>query len=397
MIVVNFFHSEWASARGINGDIGQKTKAELDANLRLFYAEARNKDGGNYSRSTLLGFRNGLERYLNNPPYKKGIHIATDPAFQQSNQMLDAKLKEMKKQGEQNVKHKPAIEREDLRRLKESNVISLTTPQGLLYNVWFHITLYFCRRGREGQRNLRRSSFLFLQDENKKWYATMAHDESSKTRQGGIDDTATNYEKLGRMYQTDHRNDGFNALRLYCSKLNPDCNAFFQFPRRFWKGPEEAVWFENRCLGVNKLGSMMKELSKAANLSQVYTNHCIRATAITLWSDAGLSNRHIMSLSGHRNENSLKSYNACPSSQQLQVCSNVLSSALHPQATQADQQMQVLQGNQQQLQPSGSAACAMIPNHQNFTRHDERFNFSTMFSGCQIAQVHVTFKSDQAQ
>jgi len=49
-------------------------------------------------RSTLLGFRNGIERFLNNPPFKKGIHIATDPAFQQSNQMLDAKLKNMKQQ-----------------------------------------------------------------------------------------------------------------------------------------------------------------------------------------------------------------------------------------------------------------------------------------------------------
>ena len=311
--------------------------------------------------------------------------------------MLDAKLKDMKKHGEQNVKHKPAIESEDLRRLKESDVISPTTPQGLLYNVWFHVTLFFCQRGREGQRNLTKSSFLFLQDENNKWYATMAHDESSKTRQGGIDDTATNYEKLGRMYQTEHWNDGFNALHLYCSKLNPNCSAFFQFPKRFWKGPEESVWFENRCVGTNKLGSMMKELSKAANLSQLYTNHCIRATAITLWSDAGLSNRHIMTLSGHRNENSLKSYNARPSSQQLQACSNVLSSALNPQATQADQQMQVFQGNEQQPQHFGSAACAMIPSQQNLTRHDERLNFSTMFSGCQIGQVHITFKGDQAQ
>ena len=107
MIVVNFFHSKWASARGINGEIGLKTKTDLDANLRLFYAEARNKDGENYSRSTLLGFRHDLDRYLNNPPYKKGIPIATDPAFRQSNQMLDAKLKDMKKHGEQNVKHKP--------------------------------------------------------------------------------------------------------------------------------------------------------------------------------------------------------------------------------------------------------------------------------------------------
>ena len=38
--------------------------------------------------------------------------------------------------------------------------------------------------------------------------------------------------------------------------------TLFQFPKRFWKGPEESVWFENQCLGVNKLGSMMKELSK---------------------------------------------------------------------------------------------------------------------------------------
>ena len=67
------------------------------------------KLGENYSCSSkLLGFRNGLDRYLNNPPYKKGIHIATDPGFQQSNQMLDAKLKNTKKHGEQNVKHKPA-------------------------------------------------------------------------------------------------------------------------------------------------------------------------------------------------------------------------------------------------------------------------------------------------
>ncbi|KAK3727618.1 hypothetical protein QZH41_006002 [Actinostola sp. cb2023] len=284
--------------------------------LRQFYAETRNKEGNNYSKSTLLGFRNGLERYLNNPPHNKGIHIATDPQFQQSNQMLNAKLKTMKQQGEQNTKHKPAIEREDLRRLKESDAMSPLTPQGLLNNVWFHVTFYFCRRGREGQRNLTKSSFEFLEDENRKPYATMAHDEASKNHPGEITDTPS-FEKLSRVYQTDHPNDGYKALRLYLEKLNPNCSAFFQFPKRYWPGPTEPVWYENRCLGVNKLGGMMKELSIAVNLSKVYTNHCVRATAITLWSDAGLSNRHIMAISGHRNENSLRSYNARPSSSQL--------------------------------------------------------------------------------
>ena len=77
LIFFVFLPSEWASARGIDENIGGKTKEELNKDPRLFYAEAKNKDGGNYSRSTLLGFRNGIERFLNNPPFKKGIHIAT--------------------------------------------------------------------------------------------------------------------------------------------------------------------------------------------------------------------------------------------------------------------------------------------------------------------------------
>ena len=54
MIVVNFFIQNGLRQE----ELIQKTKAELDANLKFiyFYAEAHNKDG-NYSRITLLGFR----------------------------------------------------------------------------------------------------------------------------------------------------------------------------------------------------------------------------------------------------------------------------------------------------------------------------------------------------
>ena len=62
--------------------VENQRRVEQQPATLLFYAEARSKDGGNYSRSTLLGFRNGIERFLNNPPFKKGIHIATDLAFQ---------------------------------------------------------------------------------------------------------------------------------------------------------------------------------------------------------------------------------------------------------------------------------------------------------------------------
>ena len=72
---------------------------------------------------------------------------------------------------------------------------------------------------------------------------------------------------------------------------------------------------------------MMKTISEEARLSKVYTNHCVRATAITLWSNAGISNRHIMAISGHRSEQSLVSYNSRPSTSKLHNCSQVLSKA----------------------------------------------------------------------
>ena len=71
-------------------------------------------------------------------------------------------------------------------------------------------------------------------------------------------------------------------------------------------------------LGVNTLAKMMKKISEAAGLSKVYTNHNISAKAITLWSNPGVPNRHIMSISGHRNKESLVHYNSRLSVAQLQ-------------------------------------------------------------------------------
>ena len=80
---------------------------------------------------------------------------------------------------------------------------------------------------------------------------------------------------------------------------------------------------------------MMKEISTGAGLSKVYTNHSVRATAITIWSNAEVPARHIMSISGHANEQSISSYNNRPSVQQLKNCSHVLSNALEGRSSSA--------------------------------------------------------------
>ena len=195
-----------------------------------------------YSKKTLLGFRHAIERYFNQPPFSRGFKIAADPKFARSNEMLNAQLVHMKRNGKENTQHKPVIEDEDLRKLRESSAISPNNPLSLLRNVWFHVILFFCRRGREGQRSLTRSSFKFDTDASGRRYATMAHDEASKNHPGGLKDKSSN-EKLARMYEGNHQHDGYKALILYMSKLHPDYQSFFQYPKRNWK-PSDEVGFK---------------------------------------------------------------------------------------------------------------------------------------------------------
>lgn len=136
---------------------------------------------------------------------------------------------------------------------------------------------------------------------------------------------------------------------------------------------------------------MMKDISVAAGLSKIYTNYCIRATSITLWSNAGLTNRHIMSISGHRNEQSLQHYNRRPSTSQLKRCSEVLSEALGNEAGYSNSQVVVERRRSvENLQASSTPSCTRTTlTSQSATVQIENLpNFGSLFSGCSIGNVN---------
>ena len=210
--------AEWSKLKQIGINLAEMTLSELDYNIRQFYAETRNR-GEKYSRATLLSLRNGIERFLNTLPVNRGISLSKDPQFVLSNQMLDAKIKQMKKHGMQNTSDKLVIEPEDLEKLKNGESISLTHPLSLLRNVWFHISLFWCRHGFEGQQSLKRSSFVFGEDAKGDHFVTMAHNESTKNHPDGVSDVES-YEKNVQMYKTSSKNNGYTPLEKFLSKLN---------------------------------------------------------------------------------------------------------------------------------------------------------------------------------
>lgn len=216
----------------------------------------------------------------------------------------------------------------------------------------------------------------------------MTHDEATKNHSGGIEDISS-VEKEARMYSTseDPLFDGLNCLKNYLQRLNPACEALFQYPKRAVK-PEDKVWYDNKPLGVNKIEGMMKEISKLASLSRIYTNHSVRATAITLWSNAQVPSRHIMAISGHRSEASLRNYNTRPSSEQLRACSDILSGALNgkpPQPSSSD-------AASSSENPPAAVNSTVVYSQNNTAQQFVKFQpqaLSSLFSNCHVDNVQV--------
>ena len=101
-----------------------------------------------------------------------------------------------------------------------------------------------------------------------------------------------------------------------------------------WQQPKDNVtwndefWYTAEPLSKNKVGQLMTLLTKEAKLSKPYTNHCVRSTCITILDENNFEARHIMTLSGHKKEEPIKSYTVVTSSPKKKQMSNALADAL---------------------------------------------------------------------
>ena len=223
------------------------------------------------------------------------------------------------------VEHKPPIAQEDLKKLYASPAFNVCTPAGLQNKVFFEVRLYFCRRGQENLRELRKDTSGFGVDSTGARYVFQKRDELTKNRRENSEP-----EEGGLMFE---RKDDptcmcpVQSMEMYMSRLNPHCEAFFQRPKK-QVCESVSVWYDNQVVGINMLAGKMKALSKQAELSREYTNHSIRATSVTILDHCGFEARHIMCVSGHKSESSIRSYASKTSDEMKLAMSSGLSKAL---------------------------------------------------------------------
>ena len=87
---------DFAREKGISFDFATIEEGQLARLLEDFYCSLRKKDGTEYKRSSYLAARGAVQRELNRLEWNINIQ---SPAFARANKLLDATLKEKKREG----------------------------------------------------------------------------------------------------------------------------------------------------------------------------------------------------------------------------------------------------------------------------------------------------------
>ena len=391
-------------------------KEELNACLKSFYTSARKQDGQFYKASSLKAIRAAIDRYLRMAPHSKQFSIVADPAFTEANKILDAFVKELRRSGKiSGVVHKKAISKQQVEKLFQSGELGpadTKDPAQLQRTAWFYLGVYFGRRGRENQRDMKPAMLALRATPQGEEYFELNREfpgslPATKNHQGGLSDVED--ESDAKIFAVpESAKCPVKTIKNYLSHLNPKLDCLFQRPRegRSFKPGEDKVWYRNSPLGVNILDSMLKLMSSRAGIQPHLTNHCLRATSVTVLSDNNYETRHIKSVTGHKSDSSIESYNDRPSLDQQKKMSEALSSFLHGHgATSADKENTA----ERQLTTSPSAteiqvspASVLVQHNQvavsnnmaNFAHGEQelhRFPPQFNFYNCTNVQIHNNF------
>ncbi|KAK3104431.1 hypothetical protein FSP39_001869 [Pinctada imbricata] len=312
---------------------------DLNNHPRRFYGEVQPKidhsvgkenepsGGGEYHKSTMKGLRAAINRHLSD--IGRNIDIVRDREFKQANAALDGKLKQNMKMGlSKPTQHKPVITPNDLSNIS-TYLMSDLNPVILRYRVWYDLSIHFVSRGLEFHQQLNINSFLFLSDDKGCEYVALSHETKQKNWQGGLESKEAPQDK--RMYATGEFCP-VASLKTFLNHTDTEATSLFNHINKdAIKSPESTdIWYTTKPVKQYQFSRFMADISRNAKCLINYTAHCLRSTAIQALNDEGFEQRHIMYMSGHRNEASVRSYNRDCSTDQKQNLSLALAKVARP-------------------------------------------------------------------
>lgn len=170
----------------------------------------------------------------------------------------------------------------------------------------FNIRFYFCHRGGENLESFMKDTFSLQHDTKTGMaYVKKVRDEMTKNQRQHDTEMVTGFmPQLLIENGHPHKMCPVRSYENYIGVLNPANNYLWQHPKKK-ATPSSTVWYDNQNLGHNPIDTFMAKLSKKCNLSQRYTNHCIRVTGVTTLQRGKFNEKQVMSVTGHKSMESL--------------------------------------------------------------------------------------------
>ena len=312
------------SENNLPANLENMPMSTLNRYLRFFYYKIRTKQGTLYSPSTLLCMRSAINRHLNGFENIK-VNLTSDE-FESSNVMLKTMIGKYLIEGGKMKKYIP-IEETDMKKIGE--YFDRKNPLTLQDEIIFNFIYFLGQRGREHIRAIKKEDIDICRDAVGKEYLTIKRGLISKNVKGSLKNNEFMDIKQAKIFEADE-NCPVAAYKLYISKLPPNCQNLFPKPLQNFHGDQWYSAYQVR--GKDYLGNLLKKLSQQLNLSQEYTNHCVRSTVVSTMINEGYDTLDISAITGHKSDEALRKYASVKRHSQLQKYSTTLHSALHPSA-----------------------------------------------------------------
>lgn len=244
------------------------------------------------------------------------MDIVHNKAFKQAYGALAGQLKQNMALGlSKPTQHKAVVSPDDLHKISQY-LSSISCPVILRYCVWFNLSLHFVSRGLEFHQQLTPKSFLFLKDDKGVEYVSLSHETKQEIWQWRLENQEAPHDK--RMHATGDSNCPVQTLKTFLQPI--DLQATFLFnhcSKAALSSPQTTdIWYLAKPCKQYQFSKFMPDISRNA---RKYT-----AQQYKLFIDEGFDIRHIMYMSGHRNEASVRSYNRDCSTAQNQHISHAL-------------------------------------------------------------------------
>ena len=270
--------------------------------MRYFVLEVRQENGEQYNPSTIRGILCGLNRTMKERGADFSILNKNDPAFRELMLTLDSITSNLHRCGVGVTrKNAPVIPIDHENVFWDKGLLGFDDPKALQRATFFCVGLHFVLRGVEEQHQLKRKQIVrhpadFAVYSEEVYYEYTEY--VSKKNQHRFKDINSRSTSVRVFASPEGKHCAVRVLDAYIQKLPEFSDDFYLRPLS--KTPHSGPWYARAKVGVNTLKNFMPDLSKEAGLSVHYTNHSLRATAITRMYEGGIPENLISEKSGHK-------------------------------------------------------------------------------------------------